>query len=242
MNVDILLAGFPGKSDRGTLGWSTVAAIDTPRGIIVVDTGSYGDRAVLLDAMKRKGVDRLQVKKLFISHLHYDHCLNADLFPHAQVVIGAKEWEYAHSDEPDISGDTFVPKCFLPYLVSRKPLLVAEGQELDDGIKIVELPGHTPGCIGLFLAEEKLVIAADAVKNAHDFFLRDPGMCFDSRDTNIATMEKIAAMAAKVLPGHDSLFTITNGRVHRDATPSVTITHFVEWQAKEGRCETLPRE
>lgn len=242
MNVDILLSGFPGKSDRGTLGWSTVASIKTSQGIMVVDTGSYGDRAVLLDSMKRKGVDRFQVKTLFISHLHYDHCLNADLFPNAQVIIGAKEWEYAHSNEPERKGDTFVPKCFLPYFVSRNPLLVEEGQNLDNGIRVVELPGHTPGCIGLFLEEDQLIIAADAVKNAHDFFFRDPGMCFDSRDTNIATMEKIAAMATKVLPGHDCLFTIVNGNLKRTDKPCVTISNFVEWQVKEGRCDILPRE
>jgi N-acyl homoserine lactone hydrolase len=242
MNVDILLSGFPGTSDRGTLGWSTVAAVATAKGTMVVDTGSFGDRAVLLESIKRKKIDRLQVATLFISHLHYDHCLNADLFPNARVIVGAKEWEYAHSDEPERKGDTFVPKCFLPYIASRNPVLVEEGRELDDGIRVIELPGHTPGCIGLWLEKDKLVIAADALKNAHDLFFRDPGMCFDSRETSVATIDKIAAMAARILPGHDSLLTIENGKIKRQHQPRVAVSHFVEWQAPKGRCVVLPEE
>jgi len=41
---------------------------------------------------------------------------------------------------------------------------VEEGHYLSEGLKIVELPGHTPGCIGLLCEKEDLLVAGDAVK------------------------------------------------------------------------------
>lgn len=240
MRLEILLAGFPGKSDRGTLGWCTVAALKTSAGVTMLDTGSYGDRALLLTALENKGIDRLKVNRLFISHLHYDHCLNADLFPNAELIIGIHEWEYANSQLPEKKGDTFVPKCFLPYLVSRQIQFVGEGQYLQDGLRVIELPGHTPGCIGLLLEQQNLLFAADAVKNARDFNFRDPGMSFDSRNNGIASMEKAAQLATNILPGHDSMFSIHNGIITRKDNPKVIVTSFSDWQVECGKFDNLP--
>lgn len=242
MELDILLHGFPGTSDRGTLGWCTVAAVKTSTGIMVLDTGSFGDRALLLSALSEKNIDPLQVNRLFISHLHYDHCLNADIFPNAELVIGTLEWTYANSDIPVQKGDTFVPKHFLPYLSSRKIVFVQEGQYIEDGIRVIELPGHTPGCIGLFFEEQGIVFAADAVKNARDFNFRDPGMSFDSRENGIASMDKVAALANKILPGHDELFTLDYKGINKASHPHVRMISFTDCRIRDGHCHNIPGE
>jgi glyoxylase-like metal-dependent hydrolase (beta-lactamase superfamily II) len=240
MELKILLAGFPIRSDRGTLGWSTVAAMTTGTGTMILDTGSFGDRAFLLQSLRHSGIEPRDVTRLFLSHLHYDHCLNADLFPAAEILVSQTEWDYARSDLPEKMADPFVPKCFLPYLASRRLTLVRDGYRIEDGLRVVELPGHTPGSIGLLLEKQATIFAADAIKNAHEFHHRNPGMTFSSRAAAIASMEKAASLASAILPGHDALFTVSGGTINRPNTPPVSITSFSDWRAEKGRQYRIP--
>ena len=82
----ILLPGIPVSSTRGALGWSTVALIETGGLRILFDTGSYGDRSLLIERLL--SLDPQALDAVFISHLHYDHCQNIDLF--ADIPLFAK--------------------------------------------------------------------------------------------------------------------------------------------------------
>lgn len=238
--MEILLPGFPGKTDRGVFGWCSVAALETPDGWLIVDTGSHGDRAVLIAALAARGIDPHSVKHLFLTHLHYDHCLNADLFANAEVIVGCKEWAYANSTLPEERGDTYVPRPFLSYLAGRRLLLVGEGDTLAPGIRVLELPGHTPGCLGLFIENHRLLIAGDALKNARDFFHRDPAPSFDCRENSLASIERIAGLSKQVLPGHDSLFSLVDGKIVDHNGPQVAVTHYVDWRRRNGVVQQLP--
>ena len=177
--LDVLLPGFPGKADRGYLGWSNVLYFETQTlGRTIVDTGSFGDRGLLLEMMRQRKIDPSTIKTLILTHMHSDHVLNLDLFPNATIVLGKREWEYASTDESVRSGDVFVPKLYIPYLRQQKLRLVSDGEELDEGLVVLELPGHTPGCIGLLSAPDSWVIAGDALKNAHEAIYKDPGLSF----------------------------------------------------------------
>jgi N-acyl homoserine lactone hydrolase len=241
MNINVLLPGFPGKSDRGFLGWCNVLVFTTQGITVVIDTGSYGDRQMLLGALAAKNIKTDSVGKVMITHLHFDHCLNTDIFPRAELIIGAKEWEYAHSDLPQKNNDVFVPKTVLPSIASRRPTLVQEGYYLSEGLKIVELPGHTPGCIGLLCEKEGMLVAGDAVKNARDFHFGDPGMCFDSQANGVASLKRAAKLAPVIFPGHDSQFSIVNGKIIRHPVPRVVLTDFVDWENRDGSTHVLPR-
>lgn len=240
MVIDVLLPGFPGKADRGFLGWCNVLALRIQGSVVVIDTGSYGDRPMLLGALAAKGIEPQTVNKIMITHLHFDHCLNTDIFPKAEIVISAKEWEYAYADPSSAQKDPFIPKTCLPYIASRRPTLVEEGHYLLESCKIVELPGHTPGCIGLVCEQEGLLVAGDAVKNARDFHFRDPGTCFDSQANGVASLERAARLAKKIIPGHDSRFSLVNGQIVRQPMPSVAVTDFADWNNAAGITHVLP--
>jgi N-acyl homoserine lactone hydrolase len=241
MIIDVLLPGFPGKADRGFLGWCNVLILKIPGSLTVIDTGSYGDRQMLLASLAEQGVKPESVDKVLITHLHFDHCLNADVFPRAEILIGATEWEYANSGLPQMNNDVFVPKTLLPYLASRRPTLVKEGHYLSEGSKIVELPGHTPGCIGLLCETEGLLVAGDAVKNARDFHFGDPGMCFDSQANGIASLKRAAKLANTIFPGHDSQFSTIHEKILKHPVPEVVLTDFVDWENRIGTTHALPR-
>ena len=241
MDIDVLLPGFPGKADRGFLGWCNVLAQKVKGALFLVDTASFLDRPMLLASMKAKGMDLASVSKILVTHLHCDHCLNTDVFPNAELFIGAREWEYANSGMSRQKADPFVPITCLPYIQSRRPKLVEEGFYLADGLKIVELPGHTPGCIGLLCEEEGVLIAGDAVKNARDFAFNDPGMCFDSIENGVASLAKAARLADRIVPGHDSPFSIEDGKILRPIEPKVVITDFTDWTSQGGSAHAIPQ-
>src|SRR5690606_8840479 len=72
--------------------------------VFVVDTGF--DRAVgerrgrtlvrpVDEGLEAIGIDHREVRDVIITHLHYDHCGNADLFPNAAFHLQDAEMEYA---------------------------------------------------------------------------------------------------------------------------------------------------
>ncbi len=82
--VDILIQGYPGKTlKHGGLGWSTVALLRGRDRVAVLDTGSFGARKVLVQALADRGLAPSDVTDLILSHLHYDHVVNWPMFAHA---------------------------------------------------------------------------------------------------------------------------------------------------------------
>ena len=69
--------------------WSTPASTSrsaTKRGRTVITPVDEG--------LKRLGVDPDKVEDVIISHMHYDHCGNVDLFPRARYHVQDKEMDY----------------------------------------------------------------------------------------------------------------------------------------------------
>jgi glyoxylase-like metal-dependent hydrolase (beta-lactamase superfamily II) len=98
--IDVLLPDFPGKTDRGFLGWCNVVILKAQGSLTVVDTSSYGDRQMLLRVLAAKDIAAESVVKVMITHLHFDHCFNTDVIARAEILIGAKEWKFAHFQMP----------------------------------------------------------------------------------------------------------------------------------------------
>jgi hypothetical protein len=81
-----------------------VWAIVGPSGVIVVDTGfdeSMGKKRQremvkpVRDGLQALGIAAETVKAVIISHMHYDHCGNYDLFPQARYHLQDREMAYA---------------------------------------------------------------------------------------------------------------------------------------------------
>src|SRR5690606_10226251 len=92
--------GFTG----GFLGLSSVVLVRID-GVapILFDTGHHATKAMLIRALAEQGLAPNDVGKVFLSHLHFDHANNVDLFPHAELIVSREEWAYAqHPAREDI--------------------------------------------------------------------------------------------------------------------------------------------
>ncbi len=99
------------------------------------------------NALRDAGVDPKDVELVVLTHLHWDHAGNCDLFPDARVLVQQQELRYA------VAPGRFFRKSFLapmsgwpapPYLLPN--LETVDGEvELAPGLRLVRAPGHTPG-------------------------------------------------------------------------------------------------
>jgi len=154
--------------------------------LTLVDTGCgtlFGDKGGQLPArLAALGVAPADIDTVVFTHLHGDHCGGAladgaPVFPKARVMLHPAE--QAHWQDRD------APAARVIAAYADRLQLVADGQAIADGVTVWDLPGHTPGHIGLRIGAG-LVIVGDIF---HSAALQLP-------DPEVATVYDVDAVAA----------------------------------------------
>ncbi|NLC51964.1 MAG: MBL fold metallo-hydrolase, partial [Firmicutes bacterium] len=127
MELKILLPGIPAFSSRGYLGWSTVVLLQHKGKNILFDVGGHNERLMLVEKLQEQGLTPESVDMVILSHLHYDHAANINLFPQAELVLGRRELEFAATEEGRIH--PFIPLGIADYLQKWPSLTLVEGDE-----------------------------------------------------------------------------------------------------------------
>jgi len=199
---EILVQGNNLRLKNDFLGIANITLIRSRSGLTLFDTGGYVSRLGLLNALRERGLAPADIGTVFLSHLHFDHAHNVDLFAHARFLVSRREWEYATRPHPD---DHLLPWGIREQLSkSRIEFLDGEG-ELDPGVRYFPAPGHTPGCYGIELETAdrgRVVIAGDAIKYAKEAILKRCDMAFDDIETGTQTILRILERADRIVPGH----------------------------------------
>lgn len=207
-DLHVLLQGYPGKSVyHGGLGWSTVALLRGPGHNVLIDTGHYMHRDVLMTRLQEAGVSRDEVTAIAITHSHWDHCINFPLFPKAQIFIGRTELEWAASQPP---GAYPVAEMHVEKLLSMKTVTrLEDGDGFLPGIEAVATPGHTPGHMAYVAksARGEFIFTGDAIKNSAELCSRRVDMTLDlprSLDAIRRVRERAASNPENTIVfGHD---------------------------------------
>jgi len=107
-----------------------------------------GERG-LREALTSANLKPEDIETLIITHLHFDHVANATLFQNARIFVQKKEWESA-MNPPMHYREIYEKDLFSP-LEEMDLCLVNGDVEIEDGIKLVLLPGHTKGLQGVLV-------------------------------------------------------------------------------------------
>lgn len=202
VDYDVIVRGNNLGLRDGFLALANITLVATGDGPVLFDTGHYCNRPALLKGLARHGMEPGDVRAVFLSHLHFDHCNNIDLFPQARVYVSKAEWDYAKEPHAD---DMFVPWLIHEQLGKHEvEFLDGEGR-IAEGVHYFPAPGHTPGSFALTLEtanKGRVVIAGDAIKYAKEVINRRCDMAFDAIETGTATIDRIVAMADRIVPGH----------------------------------------
>jgi glyoxylase-like metal-dependent hydrolase (beta-lactamase superfamily II) len=147
---------------------------------VLIDAG-FGPRAggdgslvggQLPSQLRRFGLGFDDIGVIAISHLHGDHTgwlADADgnpLFRHAQVYLGAKDWEYFVDSGGGPAGmDPYIRQALVTTAEAGRVTLLDGDAQVAVGVSRLSGPGHTPGH-SLYLLEdegERAILFGDAI-------------------------------------------------------------------------------
>jgi len=197
-----IFEGFPGRARRGYLGWSSCYLIRTDDGAsYLFDCAGPGDRGELRTRLQDNGVAPDELTAVVISHFHYDHAANWDLFSSAKFYIHERELDYIESGEA--GGDLGLLRNQLQALKDSVNVNVVRGDQQPLGdLTLLHLPGHTPGSMGLQLGRS--ILCSDALKHRWDIERSEVSLPVWNPQTARKSIARLAESADTLYPGHDS--------------------------------------
>ncbi|HVX75677.1 MAG TPA: MBL fold metallo-hydrolase [Bradyrhizobium sp.] len=201
--IELLFTGLAAEADKFLVGASTVALVRAGGELILFDTGPYAYRPILQGRLRRAGIDPASISKVVLSHLHWDNAANADLFANAEILVHERELKAAGR----VSGrDPAIPEYTVRAMRKLRLRPVAAEIELAADLRIVELPGHTPGSIGLLAGRQ--LLAGDAVGNAKEAVAGQIGSHVSGAQRASDSLKKAMEIAEIIYPGHDRPFRV----------------------------------
>ncbi|MGZ5398480.1 MAG: MBL fold metallo-hydrolase [Nocardioides sp.] len=161
--------------------------------VTLLDMGLPGHGEKLLAALSAIGSGPSDVTRLLLTHAHPDHLGGA-----AHVVAETGLGLGVHGDEASYVRDGEVPPQVAVGLLGRllhlvtpsmsvEPLPVAEeladGQLLPvaGGLRVVHMPGHSPGHVGFLHEPSRVLVTGDAIMNPVGMRWSPKSVCSDFR-------------------------------------------------------------
>ncbi len=94
------------------------------------------------DGLAAWGLKPDDIDVILLTHLHWDHIMNAGKCKNAKLVVQEAEWRVALNPHPT---QTFAYASRSYYEQMRNLELVNGDVDFMDGIRLIHSPGHTPG-------------------------------------------------------------------------------------------------
>jgi len=175
--VKILLEGYV-SAESGGHSCSTVTLVQDDGLNIVVDPGTLRNQKLLVDALKKEGLEIDDIDVVYITHSHMDHYRNIGMFPHA------KSLDYWGWWIEDVAEDYTDPS---------------------QNIKMINTPGHsTDGTTLLVETREGTVAICGDVFWKENHPDKDP-YAIDAEKLK-ESRKKVLALADFIIPGHGGMF------------------------------------
>ncbi len=206
------------RISRGIGAVNSLIAIGSEKSILI-DPGVWTHQHRILKKLSKRGIiDRSKIKIVCITHQHWDHSTYASFFQNkygAEVYCHLEEKE-ALENEDVMLKNFFRGYKFLQTEMENYPLWGAKkaihliwgkyknvkiNRTLSDGdkldlkipIEVVELPGHTPGNIGFYFSEEKILAAGDLIdlETGIGYDVNSPLSCFETAKESVEKLLKM---------------------------------------------------
>jgi glyoxylase-like metal-dependent hydrolase (beta-lactamase superfamily II) len=161
------------------------------------------------------GFDPAKVHDVVITHMHYDHCGNHDLFPNARYHVQEREMNYAtgrcmcHAPlrHPYEMADV---TAMVQRLFEGRVVFHDGDSEIAPDLTVHRVGGHSRGLqvVRVKTARGWVVLASDAAHYYANYQQQRPYPILVDMDEMLSGWARIAALASgpdHIIPGHDPL-------------------------------------
>lgn len=209
--------------------WVSAYLIDTGDGLLLIDCGVPESLYLLIDSIYQLGFHPTDIRKLLISHAHFDHCGAAAALRElsgAEIWMSRQDAEFMRCfpEEVWFPGEGCLVQEFTPDRFYDGAGTICQGSIT---VKPLLTPGHTPGCTSFFWTESSgsgvriLGMHGGVGPNTmtDSYYAKSRGMTARLRRQYIAQMETLKQMHVDItLPSHPNQLEIMDraGRYARD--------------------------
>lgn len=221
VEVQTLLHGYTVATSEGGLAYCTVTLIRGEHNTLV-DVGYFARADLLLQRLQAVGLKPEDIDRIVLTHAHWDHCLNLQRFPNAEVLIHRNELEYTSAPHPE---DFATPIWIGDMLKRYRVTAVGNGDELEPGVRTLAVPGHSPGSMALLVDTPEGIrgLVGDALPTRASAEMGVPRLIFWDEDAARRSARAIIDTCRIVNPGHDRPFRVEAGSFKYVEPTSMTL-------------------
>jgi glyoxylase-like metal-dependent hydrolase (beta-lactamase superfamily II) len=186
-------------------------AATSPEGAVLVDTGYVGSKARTLALLRSVGIEAGSVARIINTHCHCDHAGGngaVQALSNCEILLHRADREIVDAGDGRRGWWEFLNQDIDPY---RTTGALEDGDEVLIGrhpFEVVHLPGHSPGQIGLFHRDRRLLISTDALWPVDIGVVNEVTLGEDVVGHWLSSLDRIEALGAVlVFPGHGPSFT-----------------------------------
>jgi glyoxylase-like metal-dependent hydrolase (beta-lactamase superfamily II) len=158
----------------------------------------------LVEGLARRGVTPADVELVVLSHLHFDHVGNNELFPRARFIVQRDELPLALA--PPKFSMFYYPEYRYKMTSVLDRLDVIDGDmDIDPDIRLLKVGGHTPGCQATLVQTSAGIVCltSDTMYNYRNIELDWPVGSFWDLSGLLAGMARMRHEADILVPQHD---------------------------------------
>jgi len=195
----------------------TAAAIITVEGVVMVDTLPFPhETREILAFLREEQVG--DVHYVINTHFHTDHVYGSYLFPQAEVVAheGCRQAleEYGESSLAEAKRHTPAlaeVRLRLPTITFDEEMLLYMG---DMTLRLMHLPGHTVDSAGVYVEEERVLLAGDVM-------MPIPYIAWGDREELLRSLRRVRGLALdSIVQGHGEV--LLRGEIKETIDRSIT--------------------
>lgn len=192
---------------------ASVHIVDTGAGLVMLDCGYQEPLYLVLEHMRRLGLNPYDIAALFITHGHIDHCAAAEALRRltgCRIYIG-------EADAPAVRGAaetdlTYGLEYNMPFICFEPDVLLKDGDEVTIGsttFRAIATPGHTAGAMSyLFNLQDggrtmrTLLHGGAGLNTLSRDYLDRHGLPDSLRDDFSASMRKLSTLPVDIFLGN----------------------------------------
>ncbi|MCG2623025.1 N-acyl homoserine lactonase family protein [Arthrobacter sp. I2-34] len=168
---------------------------------------SRSDGQDLVQGLSRHGVTPEDVDTVILTHLHFDHVGNNELFPNATFIV--QKDELPQAEEPPSFCMFYYPEYSYKIDAVRDRLQIVDGDHrINNSVRLVKIGGHTPGCMVVMVETDAgtVCLTSDVMYNYRNLELNWPMGSFWDLPELMNGYDRIRKEADIIIPEHDWKF------------------------------------